>query len=249
MAPGVVWFVNPPWTTAQAVPNSQENIQLFKNNGYHGPYNSKAAAFKAIEQHRQGHKPKPKKKSHQVSGAAIVAAARTWLGVPYLYGGDTRRGIDCSGLVQQVAFSVGIQSCPRTSEEQWAWSRHISESEAGAGDLVFFVGAEIDPPPGHVGIMVAKGRMINAETTGTNVMYASFPPDGGGFGQLIGYGRMQGATGSPTANNNYQSGQNTGVVATEAASGVAVTGVMIALFILVAILLIGGGLLFKGVNG
>src|SRR5580658_6103892 len=106
------------------------------------------------------------KEPRSPNGALIVTLARSWEGVPYLYGGTTRKGVDCSGLILNVCREAGVFTCPRTSEEQWAWCVHIPASEAGAGDLVFFVGAEIDPPPGHVGILVAPGVMIDAPTTG-----------------------------------------------------------------------------------
>ena len=182
------------------------------------------------------------------SGAEIVAAARTWLGVPYLYGGTTRQGVDCSGLVLGVANQVDIKGCPRTSEEQWAWCEKIPETDAGAGDLVFFVGAEIDPPPGHVGIIVSRGTMINAPFTGTVVRYDHYA-DGPGVNKIIGYGRMRGATKSTSANPVYGSqatAQQGGAVLAESLSGVVTVIGLAFLVILLVVLLIGAGLIFGG---
>ena len=78
--------------------------------------------------------------TNTVNGAQVVAQARTWLGVPYLYGGTTRRGVDCSGLVMEVFAALGI-TVPRTSEEQYAFCQKIPAGQERTGDLVFIVGA------------------------------------------------------------------------------------------------------------
>jgi len=237
-----MYWWNPGAGTIVYYPKGAVTETYLRGRGWRGPYRTRAQAQKAA----QGSKKNAKKPAP--SGAAIVAAARSWFGVPYLYGGTTRRGVDCSGLVQQVANSVGIRSCPRTSELQWAWCQHISASQAGAGDLVFFTGAEIDPPPGHVGILVAPGLMIDAPYTGTVVQQQHFS-DGPGVNRIIGYGRMRGATGSTTANNNYQTKlvSQGGLTAVESAGSVIVTGVIIVMLVVIVALLVGTGLLFKGV--
>lgn len=143
-----------------------------------------------------------------VTGADVVADATRYLGVPYVYGGTSRTsGLDCSGLVLVVCEDLNLTGCPRTSEEQWAWVSHIDQSAAGAGDLVFFVGAEGDPPPGHVGIVVSAGRMIDAPYTGTVVRYDNFATTGAtGVMQIIGYGSIPGVTPSASANSSLISG-------------------------------------------
>lgn len=136
-----------------------------------------------------------------LSGADVLADAQRYLGVPYKYGGTSRSsGLDCSGLVLVVCQDIGITSCPRTSEEQWAWASRIDAASAGAGDLVFFTGAELDPPPGHVGFLVASGRMINAPFTGAVVRYDNFDLNGTGINAVTGYGRIPGVNGSASAN-------------------------------------------------
>src|SRR5215469_13671828 len=142
-----------------------------------------------------------------VSGSAIVSDAERYLGVPYVFGGgpdNPQAGLDCSGLVERVAIDVGIQGCPRTSEEQFAWGVPVTNPLPGA--LAFFVGApEEAGPPGHVGIVVAAGRMINAPFSGDAVEYDSFSENGTGDNQFMGYRLMRGSTASPTTatGNNF----------------------------------------------
>jgi cell wall-associated NlpC family hydrolase len=81
-----------------------------------------------------------------------VEVARLFVGAPYLWGGRTRWGIDCSGLVQ-VALAAGGISAPRDSDMQHdALGRAVESPQRG--DLVFF--------PGHVGIMVDQTEMLHA---------------------------------------------------------------------------------------
>jgi hypothetical protein len=100
-----------------------------------------------------------------------VADAQKYLGVPYLWGGtDPTQGLDCSGLVQDVYSDVGI-SLPRTSQEQATIGTPVTSlSEAQPGDLVFFPGSDgTAASPGHVGIYIGNGEMIDAPHTGTDV--------------------------------------------------------------------------------
>jgi cell wall-associated NlpC family hydrolase len=109
--------------------------------------------------------------SSGVTGQAVVADAQKYLGVPYLWGGtDPAQGLDCSGLVQDVYGDVGI-SLPRTSQEQATVGVPVSSlAEAQPGDLVFFPGSDgTASAPGHVGIYIGDGEMIDAPHTGADV--------------------------------------------------------------------------------
>lgn len=188
------------------------------------------------------------KKRAPPSGAEIVAITRTWIGVPYAYGGTTRSGVDCSGLVMRVAESAGVADCPRTSEAQWLWCQHLRADEVGAGDLVFFVGAEIDPPPGHVGIVVTPGTMIDAPFTGVDVRQDHYA-DGPGVNRIIGYGRLRGVTGSRSANPYTTSGAGGSGEVAASDTATSVGGIVVAICVILLLLLalaalLGAGMLF-----
>ena len=109
------------------------------------------------------------------SGSNIVTDARHYLGVRYKWGGNNpETGLDCSGLVQRVYGDFGI-SVPRTSQEQAQIGTPVSSlSDAQPGDLVFFAGSDgTASAPGHVGIYIGNGQMIDAPHTGTVVQVQS----------------------------------------------------------------------------
>ena len=91
-------------------------------------------------------------------GAQIVSIARQYIGTPYVSGGSTPSGFDCSGFTQYVYAQVGI-SLPRTSGAQAGAGRVVSASEAVPGDLIW--------APGHVGIYTGNGQHIAARNPGT----------------------------------------------------------------------------------
>ena len=109
-------------------------------------------------------RPRPGDDALTATGQDVVADAQKYLGVPYLWGGtDPAQGLDCSGLVQDVYSDVGI-SLPRTSQEQATVGTPVSSlAEAQPGDLVFFPGSDgTASAPGHVGIYIGNGEMIDA---------------------------------------------------------------------------------------
>ncbi|MCI9889365.1 C40 family peptidase [Micrococcales bacterium 31B] len=96
------------------------------------------------------------------SDQAILNVARKYIGVPYVWGGSTPSGFDCSGFTSYVYRQVGI-TIPRTSQAQWGAGRAVSEAQARPGDLVVMSGG------GHIGIYVGNGRMIDSPKPGTSV--------------------------------------------------------------------------------
>ena len=91
----------------------------------------------------------------------VVSMAMGFMGVPYVWGGSSPRGFDCSGLVQYVYAKVGV-SLPHSSRMQINYGQRVSSSEIKAGDLCFYY-----TPIQHVGIYIGNGRIINA--TGNHV--------------------------------------------------------------------------------
>jgi hypothetical protein len=111
----------------------------------------------------------------QASGAKATAAlawARHELGVPYVYGGESTTGFDCSGLMQWAYAKVGI-TLPRTSEEQILASngKPVGRNDLRPGDLVFFRDSSGDVH--HVGMSLGGDQFIEAPHTGARVRISS----------------------------------------------------------------------------
>ena len=102
-------------------------------------------------------------------GRRAVALARTYLGVPYVYGGSSRSGTDCSGLVLAVYAALGVRFDHYTVS-QWHEGNRVPRGHLQPGDLVFFEGSYA---PQHVGIYVGGGSFIHAPHTGTTVQYGN----------------------------------------------------------------------------
>jgi cell wall-associated NlpC family hydrolase len=100
------------------------------------------------------------------AAARAIAYARAQIGKPYLWGGTGPDAYDCSGLVMEAYASAGV-SIPRTSETQWAAGPQVPPDQVEPGDLVFFAGGDgTDTAPGHVGLVIGGGQMIEAYATG-----------------------------------------------------------------------------------
>jgi cell wall-associated NlpC family hydrolase len=88
------------------------------------------------------------------------------LGVPYVWGGGSPGGFDCSGLVMWAYAQVGV-SLPHSSYAQYGYGVPVSRDQLQPGDLVFFDGL------GHVGIYIGGGQFVHAPHTGDVVKISS----------------------------------------------------------------------------
>jgi cell wall-associated NlpC family hydrolase len=96
----------------------------------------------------------------------VVGIAMRYLGTPYVWGGASPGGFDCSGLVMYAYAQMGI-SLPHYTGAQWNVGVPVSRSDLQPGDLVFFYGL------GHVGIYIGGGQFIHAPHTGDVVKISS----------------------------------------------------------------------------
>jgi cell wall-associated NlpC family hydrolase len=124
--------------------------------------------------------------------AAVQTAidfAEQQLGKPYLWGGTGPDAFDCSGLVMMAYRAAGIY-LERTSQQQWKSEPKVPAPQVQPGDLVFFAGADgTTIAPGHVGLVIGNGQMIEAYGTGFPIRISSYgtPASPPGDQQVVGF--------------------------------------------------------------
>ncbi len=93
---------------------------------------------------------------------SIISLSMNYIGVPYVFGGTSPYGFDCSGYVQYVFANAGI-SIPRTADVQYDFGTPISTTELVSGDLVFF--STYTYGASHVGIYLGDNKFIHASSS------------------------------------------------------------------------------------
>jgi murein DD-endopeptidase len=107
-----------------------------------------------------------KKISHSNLGQEAARQALAMLGTPYLYGGHTREGFDCSGLIHYSYRQIGVE-LPRSTSDLKKHSRPVSEKNLERGDLLFF--HQPGKRSSHVGLYIGNERFVHAPSTGKYV--------------------------------------------------------------------------------
>lgn len=120
--------------------------------------------------------PKSSPAPSSAGSGSVISIAKQYIGTPYVFGGSSPSGFDCSGFTQYVFGKAG-KSIPRVTTAQQAAATPVSNPQPG--DLVFF-----GSPAYHVGIYLGNGQMIDAPRTGANVTIRPV------FDGVSGYGRL-----------------------------------------------------------
>ena len=103
----------------------------------------------------------------------LLNASYSYLDVPYVWGGTTRRGLDCSAFVKNAYSEIGI-NLPRVSRQQAEVGRSVSLSAMRAGDLMFFYTDSSRPHTvTHVGMYIGKNKIIHASSSSKKVIIAN----------------------------------------------------------------------------
>jgi lipoprotein Spr len=98
-----------------------------------------------------------------VTNARLINFVENWYGVPYQYGGDSKKGIDCSAFTCLFMDSVYHITIPRTAKNQYNASTKIKREDLRQGDLVFF---NTTGGISHVGVYLANNKFVHAATSG-----------------------------------------------------------------------------------
>ena len=93
----------------------------------------------------------------------LVKVAKSFMGAPYQYGGNTVRGLDCSAFVKKIYEIFDVQ-LPRSARDQYKTGPKVSRDQLAVGDLVFFRTKRFAKYPTHVGIYIGDGNFIHSSS-------------------------------------------------------------------------------------
>lgn len=102
-------------------------------------------------------------------------------GILYVWGGSSRGGFDCSGYVRYVLSLAGVHGVPRTSQSQWHSGRYIRKGQEEPGDVLFFVSYGSASNPGHVGLYLGNGKMVEYYRSGYPARVSNLRGHWGGY--------------------------------------------------------------------
>lgn len=106
--------------------------------------------------------------AEQNIGLSIADYAKKYIGTPYVYGGSSPSGFDCSGYIKYIMENFGVEM-PRTSTDQYSIGVRVNKSELLPGDLVFFKYNANSYRLSHVGIYIGDGNFIHSPVPGQSV--------------------------------------------------------------------------------
>lgn len=95
----------------------------------------------------------------------LYVQCASWIGTKYRYGGNTKKGIDCSGMVKNIYSTVYNMTISRSTKTQFSESKKISKNKAVPGDLIFFSTNKKKNSPTHVGIYLKDDKFIHASSS------------------------------------------------------------------------------------
>lgn len=154
-----------------AIPKNTQVDVISKNesNWYNVAYNGKTGWVSGLYLTVQNVAPGAATPDTGVSrsvGSDLIDNAMSLLGIPYVSGGTSRSGFDCSGFTQYV-FKGSDISLPRTAAEQFNVGSSVSRDQLKSGDLVFFT--TYAPGASHVGIYIGDGHFVAASNSGVSI--------------------------------------------------------------------------------
>ena len=106
-----------------------------------------------------------------ISGNYLLAQAQHYLGTPYVFGGYSPEGFDCSGLIYYILDKTGYP-CPRSAADQYSLGYDVDRDDLKAGDLIFFANTYTSGIS-HVGVYAGGGKFIHAPNDGGSVCYST----------------------------------------------------------------------------
>ncbi|MDR3539661.1 MAG: NlpC/P60 family protein [Desulfosporosinus sp.] len=162
--------------TKTAVYNFQRRAHL-RADGIVGPQTQKALnkLYKLkSSKYRQSSKSTKSSKSPRHRSTQIIKTAEKFIGVPYVWGGTTPSGFDCSGFTRYVFARQGIR-LPRISRSQYKVGTPVAFHDLSPNDLVFFNVESRTKQVSHVGIYIGNGKFISA-TCHRGIAICGFTP-------------------------------------------------------------------------
>lgn len=102
----------------------------------------------------------------------FVRVAQRYIGTPYVWGGESARGFDCSGFIMRVMRDLGYRALPHSAAEQFRYGLPVARELLKPGDIVFFANT-YKPGVSHVGIYLGRGHFIHAANSKVGTIISS----------------------------------------------------------------------------